>query len=34
MNYVLSDLHGCYKSWLALLKEIQFTDEDEIFGDG
>ncbi len=31
MTYVVSDLHGCYKSWLALLKEIHFTDEDEIY---
>ncbi len=31
MNYVLSDLHGCYKSWLALLDKIHLTNEDKIF---
>ena len=31
MNYVVSDLHGCYKSWLALLQEIRLTDEDELY---
>ena len=31
MTYAISDLHGCYKSWLALLREIQFADEDQIY---
>lgn len=31
MTYVISDLHGCYNSWLALLDEIQFSDSDDIY---
>lgn len=30
-HYVVSDPHGCYKSWMALLQKIRFTDEDEIY---
>ena len=31
MIYVVSDLHGCYNSWLALLDRIQLTDEDNLY---
>ena len=31
MIYVISDIHGCYKEYKALLKKINFSDEDELF---
>lgn len=31
MTYVVSDLHGCFKSWLALLDQIQLTEEDSLY---
>jgi serine/threonine protein phosphatase 1 len=31
MIYVISDIHGCYDEFLALLQKIQLTEEDELF---
>lgn len=31
MKYVVSDIHGCYGQFLALLREINFRDSDTLF---
>ena len=31
MHYAISDLHGCYDLFLALLKKISFSDDDTLF---
>lgn len=31
MVYVISDLHGCYDKWQHMLKEIKFTDSDDMY---
>ncbi|MBQ6240730.1 MAG: serine/threonine protein phosphatase [Firmicutes bacterium] len=31
MKYVISDIHGCYAEFLALLREIHFSDSDELY---
>lgn len=31
MRYIVSDIHGCYKEYRALLKKIAFSDEDELY---
>ena len=31
MHYAVSDVHGCYDLYLALLKEISFSDSDTLF---
>ena len=34
MQYVMSDLHGCYEEYMQALKEINFTDDDILYVDG
>lgn len=31
MRYIISDIHGCYDSYKALLKKINFSREDELY---
>lgn len=31
MIYVMSDLHGCYEEYLEALRQIEFSDEDELY---
>ncbi len=31
MTYVISDIHGCYDKFKALLKEIKFSDDDVMY---
>lgn len=31
MNYAISDIHGCYKEFKALLKKIKFSPADTLF---
>ena len=31
MNYVISDVHGCYELFLRMLDRIRFSDEDTLF---
>ena len=31
MNYVISDLHGCYDKYKELLKKIDFNDDDNLY---
>ena len=31
MIYVMSDLHGEYDKYLAMLKKIKFSDDDELY---
>ena len=31
MYYVISDLHGCYREYTALLKKINFSDRDYLY---
>ena len=31
MIYVMSDIHGCAKAFLKMMKEISFTDKDELY---
>lgn len=31
MNYVISDIHGCYDAYCRLLKKIHFSDEDMLY---
>lgn len=31
MTYVISDIHGCYQEYLALLEKIGFSDSDELY---
>ncbi len=30
MRYIVSDIHGCYKEYKALLEAIAFSDEDDV----
>lgn len=30
MRYIVSDIHGCFDQYRALLEKIQFSDEDEL----
>lgn len=31
MRYLISDIHGCYNEYKALLSKINFTDDDELY---
>ncbi len=31
MTYVMSDLHGCYDKYMAMLEKIGFSDEDTLY---
>lgn len=31
MRYIVSDIHGCFDQYRALLEKIQFSDEDELY---
>ena len=31
MNYVISDIHGCYEKYLKMLEQIQFGPEDTLY---
>ena len=31
MRYIVSDIHGCYDEYKALLQKINFSDEDELY---
>lgn len=31
MNYVISDIHGCYKQYKELLEKISFSNEDTLY---
>lgn len=31
MVYAISNLHGCYDKWIHMLKEIKFTDRDDMY---
>ncbi len=31
MIYLMSDIHGCYAKYLAMLKKINFSDEDTLY---
>ena len=31
MTYVMSDLHGMYDRFIAMLEKIDFSDSDELF---
>lgn len=31
MRYIMSDIHGCYEEYLALLDKIHFSDQDELY---
>lgn len=31
MIYVMSDLHGCYEEYIQALREIDFSDKDELY---
>ena len=31
MRYIVSDIHGCYKEYKALLEKIAFSDADELY---
>ena len=31
MNYVISDIHGCYKEYQKLLEKIYFSDTDVLY---
>ncbi|MBE6685667.1 MAG: hypothetical protein E7591_00350 [Ruminococcaceae bacterium] len=31
MNYVMSDIHGCYDKYLAMLEKIDFSSEDTLY---
>ena len=31
MLYVMSDIHGCYDKYVAMLKKISFSDEDTLY---
>lgn len=31
MTYVISDIHGCYREYAALLDKLGFSEEDELF---
>ena len=31
MRYVISDIHGCYEQYIALLEKIHFSEEDTLY---
>lgn len=31
MIYCMSDLHGCYRQYMAMLEKIGFSDEDTLY---
>lgn len=31
MRYIISDIHGCYEEYKALLEKINFSDKDELY---
>lgn len=31
MNYVISDIHGCYQQYMALLDKIHFSESDKLY---
>lgn len=31
MTYIIADIHGCYKEYMELLNQINFSDEDELY---
>lgn len=31
MRYIISDIHGCKKEYLELLRKIKFSDEDHLY---
>ena len=31
MRYIVSDIHGCYRQYQALLEKIQFSEQDELY---
>ena len=31
MNYVISDIHGCYREYQKLLEKIHFSDTDVLY---
>jgi len=31
MRYIMSDIHGCYEEYMALLDKIDFSENDELF---
>ncbi len=31
MNYVIADIHGCYKAYVNLLEKCSFSDEDTLY---
>lgn len=31
MNYIISDIHGCYKEYRALLEKIHLSEEDRLY---
>lgn len=31
MKYVIADIHGCYREYMALLEKIGFCEEDELY---
>ena len=31
MRYIMSDIHGCYEPYQALLDKIHFSDQDELY---
>ena len=31
MRYIVSDIHGCYEQYLALLEKIHFFEADELY---
>ena len=31
MNYVISDIHGCYEQYMKLLDKIHFSERDMLY---
>ena len=31
MNYVISDIHGCYEQYIKLLDKIHFSERDTLY---
>ena len=31
MNYVISDIHGCYEQYMKLLDKIHFSEKDTLY---
>ena len=31
MNYVISDIHGCYEQYMKLLDKIHFSERDTLY---